>query len=389
MDLLTMGANMNMRLLYSNILPLRLEEGQQTFIEYFNEVSAQSDRLDIAVGYVSKASLKELEKVVEENGISNVNLIIGMYYLEGMPEGTYHAAISLNEAWREAGIGEVRIVKALKYHGKLYTFYKEGYPVAGIIGSNNLGSLKLEASNLRQYEISTVTEDPHEIEEVSKIISRLKEPNCSANIQEIKVPLVREVNSALVDQEFVTRITSDEVEAYKRNITGISFEIPLKVPVNHADQKMRGSNINVCYASGRKRVWWEIEMVVGKEIRDLPGYPEYQLPFMAVTDDGWKFKVWTCGQNNKNLYSKDDLKIMGRWIKGRLAASGLVEPVNQVEADTEFRGLITGEVLEKYGRNTITLTKTTLKTIVEDGTEMDVWMLSFLPDNADVQEETD
>lgn len=374
-----------MRLLYSSILPLRLEEGQQSFIEYFNEAAANSDSLEIAVGYVSKASLMELQKVVEDNNISNVCLNIGMYYLEGMPEGTYHAAVSLNEAWQQAGVGEIRIVKAFKYHGKIYTFYKEGYPVAGIIGSNNLGAIKLEASNLRQYEISAVTEIPEEIEEVSKIIRKLKEPNCSANIQEIRIPLVREINSALVDQEFVTKITSDEVAAYQSKITDISFEIPLKVPENHADPKMRGSNVNVCYASGRKRVWWEIEMVVGKEIRELPGYPEHQIPFMAVTDDGWKFKAWTCGQNNKNLYSKDDLKIMGRWIKGRIVASGLVDPVNQVDTDTAFKGMITEETLEKYGRKSITLTKTTVKTIVEDGTEMDVWVLSFLPINEDVQ----
>ncbi|MBE7681483.1 NgoFVII family restriction endonuclease [Paenibacillus sp. P13VS] len=376
-----------MRLLYSNILPLRLEEGQQSFIEYFNEAAASCDCLDIAVGYVSKASLVELQKIVEDCGISHVCLNIGMYYLEGMPEGTYHAAVLLNESWKRAGVGEVRIVKAFKYHGKLYTFYKNGCPVAGIVGSNNLGAIKLEATNLRQYEISTVTEIPEEIEEISKIISKLKEPTCSTNIQEIKVPLVREINSALVDQEFVTKITSDEVAAYRRNVTDLSFEIPLKVPVNHEDPMMRGSNINVCYASGRKRVWWEIEMVVSKEIRDLPGYPEHQVPFMAVTDDGWKFKAWTCGQNNKNLYSKDDLKIMGRWVKGRLVASGLVDPVNQVEADSAFKGLITEEILEKYGRKSITLTKTEMKTVDEDGTEMEVWMLSFLP-NTDAEEVT-
>ncbi|TKH40307.1 type II restriction endonuclease [Paenibacillus polymyxa] len=376
-----------MRLLCSNILPLRMEESQKAFIEYFNEVASNSDCLEIAVGYVSKAALKELGKVVEENRISKVCLNIGMYYLEGMPEGTYHAAISLNEAWKKSDVdGEVRIVKAFKYHGKLYTFYKKGKPIAGIVGSHNLGGIKLEASNLRQYEVSAVTEIPEEIEEISSIIHKLKQPNCSANIQEVNVPIIREVNRALVDQEFVTKITSDEINAYQSKITDTSFEIPLKVPVNHEDPKMRGSNINVCYANGRKRAWWEVEMVVGKEIRDLPGYPEHQVPFMAVTDDGWKFQAWTCGQNNKNLYSKDDLKIMGRWIKGRLVATGLVEPVNQVEADTTFEGMITEEMLEKYGRKSITLTKTTLRTTTEDGTEVDVWMLSFLPRNADVEE---
>lgn len=375
-----------MRLLYSNVLPLRLEEGQETFIEYFNTVAANSDQLEIAVGYVSKASLIELQKIVEDNGISNVCLNIGMYYLEGMPESTYHTAVTLNKVWKESGVGEVRIVKAFKYHGKLYSFYKNGNPIAAIIGSNNLGALKLEASNLRQYEIATVTEIPDEIAEISKVISQLKQPVCSANIQEISIPLIREVNRALVDQEFVAKITSEEVSAYQNKITDISFEIPLKVPKNHDDPKMRGSNINVCYASGRKRTWWEIEMVVSKEIRDLPYYPEYQRPFMAVTDDGWKFKVWTCGQYNKNLYSKDDLKIMGRWIKGRIVASGLVEPINQVETDTVFKGLITEEILEKYGRKSVTLTKTTVKTLAEDGSEMDVWLLSFLPNNTGAQE---
>ncbi|QDH23804.1 NgoFVII family restriction endonuclease [Saccharibacillus brassicae] len=376
-----------MRLLCSNILPLRIEESQTAFIEYFNEAASNADCLEIAVGYVSKAALKELQRVVEENSINKVCLNIGMYYLEGMPEGTYHAAMSLNQAWKESDIdGEVRMVKAFKYHGKLYAFYKNGKPIAGIVGSHNLGAIKLEASNLRQYEVSTVTEISEEVEEITNIIQKLKKTNCSSNIEELQVPLVRELNNALVDQEFVAKITSDEIDAYKRKMTNISFEIPLKVPKDHEDPKMRGSNINVCYANGRKRVWWEIEIVVGKEIRDLPGYPAHQVPFMAITDDGWKFKVWTCGQNNKNLYSKDDLKIMGRWIKGRLVSAGLVESVNQVEKDTLFEGMITEEILEQYGRKSITLTKTTLRTTTEDGTEMDVWMLSFLPHNEDVGE---
>ena len=122
-------------------------------------------------------------------------------------------------------------------------------------------------------------------------------------------------------------------------------------------------------------------MAVSKSIRDLPGYPLHQQPFMAVTDDGWKFQAWTCGQNNKNLYSKDDLKIMGRWIKGRLVAAGLVEPVNRVESDLGGKGVITHKMLNKYGRDTITLTKTDIMTKTEDGTELEVWMLSFLPES--------
>ena len=259
-----------------------------------------------------------------------------------------------------------------------------------VVGSHNLGAIKLEAANLRQYELSAVTEEPEELQEIFAHIREIMLPKCSANIADLRdVPLIREVNRALVDQEFVSKVTPEEVDAYKKRMTDVSFELPLKVPEDENDQSMRGSNINVCYAGGRKRVWWEIEMVVSKSIRDLPGYPLHQQPFMAVTDDGWKFQAWTCGQNNKNLYSKDDLKIMGRWIKGRLATAGLVEPVNRVESDHEGKGVITHKMLNKYGRDTITLTKTDIVTKTEDGTELEVWMLSFLPESRHQQEAED
>lgn len=379
-----------MRLLYSNMLPLKLGDGQTAFIDYFIEAVHKADEIDIAVGFVSKASLKQLQSLVDEIEIKRICLTIGMYYYEGMPESTYNAAMALNEEWIRRGIGEVRLVRVFKYHGKVYVFYKDGKPFSSVIGSHNLGAIKLEASNLRQYELSAVTEEPEELQEISSHVKDIMLPKCSSNICDLQdVPLIREENKALVDQEFVSKITPEEVDAYKKRKTEISFELPLKVPEDENDQSMRGSNINVCYASGRKRVWWEIEMVVSKSIRDLPGYPLYQKPFMVITDDGWKFQAWTCGQNNKNLYSKDDLKIMGRWIKGRLVAAGLVEPINRVESDLDGKGVITHKMLNKYGRDTITLTKTDIMTKTEDNKELEVWMLSFLPESRHQQEGAD
>lgn len=49
-----------MNLLYSNILPLGTDEGQDTIIDTINEQITLCDRIDIAVGYVSRASLDEL-----------------------------------------------------------------------------------------------------------------------------------------------------------------------------------------------------------------------------------------------------------------------------------------------------------------------------------------
>ena len=77
-----------MKLLYSNILPLATGEGEETIIDSFNEQVKMADRIDIAVGYVSRASLEELDRLVGQNNIKNICLNIGMYYIEGMPEGS-------------------------------------------------------------------------------------------------------------------------------------------------------------------------------------------------------------------------------------------------------------------------------------------------------------
>ena len=115
-----------MKLLYSNILPLGTSEGQETIINCLNSQISESDKIDIAVGYISRAALDELERLIEEYHIKNICLIIGMYYIEGMPESSYHTAVKLNQKWQESGIGEIRIVTAFKYHGKVYCFYKNG-----------------------------------------------------------------------------------------------------------------------------------------------------------------------------------------------------------------------------------------------------------------------
>ena len=53
-----------MKLLYSNILPLETLDDQSTFADCFREQTVKSDRIEIAVGYVSYASLLELELFV-------------------------------------------------------------------------------------------------------------------------------------------------------------------------------------------------------------------------------------------------------------------------------------------------------------------------------------
>lgn len=207
----------NMNLLYSNILPLGTDEGQNTIIDTFNEQLTLSDKVDIAVGYVSRSSLDELERLVDQSNIKNICLIIGMYFVEGMPEGSYHTALKLNKKWQESGVGEIRIVKTFKYHGKLYAFYKDSLPYSAILGSANLGVIKPEANNRRQYEISAITTEQSELTEITQFLDKLKAPNISSNIADIAgMPLIHETNTALSGIELVTTVPQSNIDFYRR-----------------------------------------------------------------------------------------------------------------------------------------------------------------------------
>lgn len=376
-----------MKLLYSNILPLGTEDNQETVTERFMKEASSSNAVEIAVGYVSKPALQELEQIVDDHEIQHIVLTIGMYYVEGMPEGIYHTAIALNRKWVDAGIGEIRIVRAFKYHGKLYAFYKDDQVKSAIIGSANLGVIKLEANNRRQYEVSAWTEDTAECNEIATLIRKMATPVASVRIDEVVgMPIIREVNTSLTGVDTVEQIPLTQVELFERHKTNISFVLPIKVP-SYAERHMDDgkhytkSNLNVSYAAPRSarksRDWYETQFTVSKQITRLEGYPEKNVAFAVVTDDGYTFKAHTTSDGNKQFSAVGDELILGRWIKGRLAAAGLVTPVNDTQADKDRTGMITKEMLAAYGCDRLVLTKTDQKTEDEDGNMLDVWILSF------------
>ena len=279
------------------------------------------------------------------------------------------------------------MVRAFKYHGKLYVFHKHSDAASAVIGSANLGVIKPEANNLRQYEIAGITEDSEEIGEIFNVIMRLQDERCSANIADIdNMPLIREINTSLTGVDTVEQVTNAETEIYEHHKTEVSFELPIKVPAfneRHLDdgRHYTKSNLNVSYAAPRSarksRDWYETQFTVNKSITLLPGYPEKNVPFYVVTDDGYKFKAHTTSDGNKQFSAVGDELILGRWLKGRLAAAGLVTPVNDTQLDTDRLGMITTEMLDSYGCNTLMLTKTDQKTEDESGNLLDVWFLSF------------
>lgn len=376
-----------MHILYSNILPMGIHEGQETIIDCFHEQIQMADCVEIAVGYTSAASLEELANLIEENDIHSACLTIGMYYIEGMPEQSYHIAMKINQRWKKFGIGEIRLVCAFKYHGKIFCFYKNDNPFSAIIGSANLGAIKLEATNRRQYETAVITENQAEVAEIATHLKELKSSRISANLADISdVPLIRENNTALSGIEHVTIVPKSNVDFYKNSTATISFSLQLKVPKAKErflddGKHFTKSNINVCYAAPRNkrksRDWYETQLTVGAEIYRIEGYPEKNNPFLVVTDDGYWFKAHTTSDNNKQFSAVGDELIMGRWLKGRLVAAGIVKPINNTSLDTERKGMITQEMLMEYGCDSLYFKKTGQTALDEDGNRLNVWMLSF------------
>lgn len=382
-----------MKLLYSNILPLGCTENQTTIRDCFEEQMKIADRVEIAVGYTSNASISELEALSDKYSTNQICLTIGMYYIEGMPESAYHTALKLNQKWMDSGKGEIRIVKSFKYHGKIFCFYKNEKPFSAIIGSANLGVIKLEAANRRQYEISALSTEESEVAEIATHIEQLKVSNCSDNIAGIVgMPLIRETNTSLNGVELVTSVPQSNVNFYEQCNACVSFFLKLKVPrfeERHIDdgKHYTKSNINVCYAAPRSkrkaRDWYETQLTVDADVYHMDGYPNKNEPFFVITDDGYWFKAHTTSDNNKQFSAVGDELIMGRWLKGRLAAAGIVKPVNNTATDTDRIGMITEEMLDEYGCDRLVFKKTGQTALDENGNALDVWMLSFTSGNDD------
>lgn len=342
-----------MDVLLSNYPPAKLSKN--SFKDFFERQLNESDIIRIASGYISSEALTELKKIVELNSKPHIELLIGMHFFEGFTKTQYQAAINLSEFLNENKMGRVLLATTFKFHGKMYAFHKEKNPFAAVIGSSNLSSIFDSANRL--YECDFLIDDSKLVTEIDTSMTKLYD-NISEDISNVKIEKFNEYNSLLENHDGVEKIgATDFIELKKR--ASISFEIPIKA--NDAPK----SNLNIFHGKGREttrglvlpRPWYEAELIVPSEITKANGYP-YNQEFWVITDDGWKFKCKTSGDYSKNFRSFDDLKILGKWIKGRLEQSGSLK----------IGDFVTDNTLAKYGRNTISLIGTD---------KPDIWLLDF------------
>ena len=345
-----------MSFLFSNCKPLKTT--YPTFYDAFTRAMKHADEFDIVVGYVSEDSLAELQRLVELNEIRRLGLTIGMHYIEKFTKAQYNAAIQLNKFLKSNHCGEVRLVTPFRFHGKLYLASSNSQPFAAIIGSNNLSSIIND--NNKIYEASVLLTDSQSTSGMAQFISQLNH-DATRVIDECNIDNFADSNPVLGGQEGVETAKPSEIAAAMAALTDISFDIPIKTEPK--------SNLNAFFGKGREgknglvvpRHWYEAELIVPSTITCKPGYPQAQTEsaiFDVITDDGFKFKCKVSGDYSKNLRSEGDLKILGRWLKGRMESAGALttgEPVTE-------------QVLQNYGRSTFTLTKTRIQNL---------WFLNF------------
>lgn len=356
-----------MELLSSNYQPAKVSSS--CFNDKFAEQLSTSSHVDIAVGYISEKSFVYLANYIsKKKGLLSCNLLIGMHYFDKFTYSQFAIATETEKFLRENDLGSVKLCTSFPFHGKLYSFSDKSGVTSSIIGSSNLSNI-LPHNSSRRYEVDLYTQEPQINGEISALIDRLLQISPSLSDPELEITEFRETNNIMDGIAGVRKIDS-KVELNKLKKTIVEKK-KIVIPITTYEDAPK-SNINAYFGKGRgnkrtnnirRRPWYEVELIVPKNIRDIPwyftaGFVEKNKKISVITDDGYEFKAHRSGDFGKNLRSDKDLKILGKWLKGRLENAGVLKMSQPVTQD----------VLLAYGRNNIEIYPTTKE---------DVWYFDF------------
>lgn len=298
--------------------------------------------ITICVGYVSTAVLEKVKtKLIDKTkkgGI--VKLIVGMAYFEGLTEKCDSLLREINKSFLSVDNGSgVFIPVNNKLHGKMYMFQKDDLKEY-FVGSSNFSDFGLDLN----IEFNVIM-DQNMVQNADVFFQEYLASDHVMNINDVKIPLKKYSPRGKLILKSFEEFDTDDIE--------LDNESKLQIPLErYADRKRARSSLNKFFGSGRKgkqRDWYEIELVCPKLIRENPLYPKGE--FTAYTTDGYKIPMKTAGTEFKNLESKGDLTLFGKWLKGKLEHAGALNKFEPFTLDT----------IEIYGKKTLDFYKITDK----------------------------
>ena len=315
--------------------------------DYYSTLANEADEFNIATGFISNDSIVELSNLVkfrnEHKNNIKLNMLIGMNYLDGFTRIQYEAIKDLSSFLFDNKIGKVYVSKMAYFHGKMYSFDKEGNCLAAFIGSSNLGSFVGSTSSYIEADAMFYNKDASYLDDhIKKIIFSL-----GTDIKEIEpITDFKEPDFTLLNDNSYVRKVPGEYKKLEAHTLGYSINLPLKTEPK--------SNLNTYFGAGKikerysPRNWYEVEYIINKSIQGYSNLPAKDEIFTVVTNDDYKFCCQRQGDHRKNLRTIGDLRILGKWIKGHMEQSGALRLEERV----------TEKTLQKFGKTKMVLTPT-------------------------------
>lgn len=325
--------------------PIVAPLGKRSIEDYFKRYVEEASSFNVATGFISSDSIATLQQILEyKNGGLNLNLFIGMNYLDGFTKVQYEAVKDLNSYLHSNNLGSVYLSDSALYHGKMYSFRRGNVCLGSFIGSSNLSSFVGSNQNYIESDILFKDSDGEFIYDcITGLIHKLGTSfNSIPTITEFREPEIE----LLRDYSYVDKVSKDELETIKRERTGETVKVPLKTEAK--------SNLNSYFGKGKiknkysPRGWYEVEIIISKKTPNIDLLPDKEHgPFKVFTDDGYSFYCERQGDYSKNFRSCKDLKILGRWIKGRM----------ENEAALKVGQPVTEHTLQLFGKSNLVLEK--------------------------------
>ena len=261
------------------------------------------------------------------------------------------------------------------------------------VGSANLSGDVVAEIPASQFEVSTRTVEPKEVQSAADFMVRLSQRGRLRRIDTVTDMHILAHNyrmrtrarngGAGVHGRVAVQTRAEHPEPPER-LSGaalyefyhqhenpeLRFALPILVPreaerLHDARGTFTRSNVNVCYAEGRLRTWWEMQVSIPANVAEREGFPRSGESFVVVLRNGVMLIAHGISGAGlpknlsfSNLRGNFSDQVIGRWFKQIFIDAGLVQYVNTRDEDPERKQMITQEMLDEMNIHYFVLTGT-------------------------------